>query len=211
MDPNELLAAGTAVAKIAAGSIPFTGIVKRMLGPAADEVAEMCRDSVRVYRYGRQLKLLEKSERMAQEAGYTPNAVPLKILFPLLEGASFEDNEDMHDMWAALLANASRSDNMVHPSFIDILKQLRPIDAKFLAVVYGLEQPDLQRSNVLAIFGSVARTEPPDQAAFGITFDNLMRLRLLQSFMFPTFGGAVNDIQKTDLGRAFVSACTAPK
>ena len=41
------------VAKVAAGSIPFTGIVKRMLGAAVDEVAEMWRDQIRVYWYGR--------------------------------------------------------------------------------------------------------------------------------------------------------------
>src|SRR5215472_13690291 len=110
MDPNDLIHAAPAIAKGAAAvgaAIPFTAIVKRMLGPAADEVAEMWRDQVRVYRYGRQLKLLEKAEKMARDAGFTPQPVPPKILFPLLEGASFEDNEDLHDMWAALLANAS--------------------------------------------------------------------------------------------------------
>jgi hypothetical protein len=53
MDPNDLIKAAPEIAKGAgalAASIPFTGIVKRMLGPAADEVAEMWRDQVRVYR-----------------------------------------------------------------------------------------------------------------------------------------------------------------
>jgi hypothetical protein len=35
-----------------------------MLGPAADEVAEMLRDSIRMYRYQRQLSLLHKAEAM---------------------------------------------------------------------------------------------------------------------------------------------------
>jgi hypothetical protein len=109
MNPDDIIKAAPAIVKGAgalAAAIPFTAIVKRMLGPAADEVAEMWRDRVRMYRYERQVKLLEKVERMAQEAGYTPQAVPPKILFPLLEGASFEDNEDLHTVWAALLANA---------------------------------------------------------------------------------------------------------
>jgi hypothetical protein len=65
MTPDDLIHAAPAIAKgaVALGaSIPFTSIVKRMLGPAADEVAEMWRDQVRLYRYGRQLKLLEKAE-----------------------------------------------------------------------------------------------------------------------------------------------------
>lgn len=137
MDPNELIKAVPAVAKGAgalAAAIPFTSIVKKMLGPAADEVAQIWVDQVRVYRYGRQLKLLEKAEKMAQEAGFTPQAVPPKILFPLLEGASFEENEDLHTMWAALLANAASPENAkkVRPGFLAILKQLAPDEALIL-------------------------------------------------------------------------------
>src|SRR5690242_15661976 len=108
MDEGEIIKQIPAIAKgvgAVAASIPFTAIVKRMLGPAADELAEMWRDQVRMYRYERQVKLLGKVEKIAKEAGFTAQAVPPKILFPLLEGASFEDDETLHDMWAALLAN----------------------------------------------------------------------------------------------------------
>src|SRR5580765_6329251 len=93
MDGSELIQQIPAIAKAAAplaAAIPFTGIVKRMLGPAADELAEMWRDKVRIYRYERQMKCVEKAERMAQDAGFTPQAVPAKLLFPLLEGVSME-------------------------------------------------------------------------------------------------------------------------
>src|SRR5260370_21548676 len=113
MNPDDIIKAAPAIAKGAAAigaAIPFTGIVKRMLGPAADELAEMWKDQVRLYRYERQVKCVEKAEKMAKDAGFTPQAVPPKILFPLLEGASFEDNEDLHTMWAALLTNASSPD-----------------------------------------------------------------------------------------------------
>ena len=113
MDANELIKAAPAIAKVAGplAAIPFTTLVKPMLGPAADELAEMWQDQVRLYRYERQLKCVEKAERMAQEARFTPQAVPPKILFPLLEGASFEEDEDLHTMWAALLANAASPEN----------------------------------------------------------------------------------------------------
>src|SRR5579863_8584204 len=134
MDPNELIKAAPEIAKgvgALAVAIPFTAIVKRMLGPAADELAEMWRDKVRMYRYERQLKCVQKAERMATEAGFTPQAVPPKILFPLLEGASFEDDENLHDMWAALLANAaSSSPHIVRPDFITILRVLTSDEAE---------------------------------------------------------------------------------
>jgi hypothetical protein len=141
MDPNELIKAAPEIAKGAgalAAAIPFTSIVKRMLGPAADELAEMWRDQVRMYRYERQLKCVEKAERMAQEAGFTPQAVPPKILFPLLEGASFEEDESLHNMWAALLANAASMENAekVRPGFIATLKQLSRDEALILEWMY---------------------------------------------------------------------------
>jgi Abortive infection alpha len=137
MTPDDLIHAAPAIAKGAAAigaAIPFTSIVKRMLGPAADEIAQMWVDQVRVYRYGRQLKLLEKAERMAEEAGFTPQPVPPKILFPLLEGASFEENEDLHTMWAALLANAASPEHadIVRPGFIATLRQMAPDEAALL-------------------------------------------------------------------------------
>src|SRR6266576_1569244 len=129
MNPDDILKAAPAIAKVAgplAAAIPFTGIVKRVLGPAADELAEMWRDQVRLYRYERQLKCVEKAERMAKDAGFTPQAVPPKILFPLLEGASFEEDETLHTMWAALLANAASPEKAgsVRPGFIAILRQM---------------------------------------------------------------------------------------
>jgi hypothetical protein len=141
MNPDDLIKAAPEIAKGAgalAAAIPFTSVVKRMLGPTADELAEMWRDQVRMYRYERQLKCVEKAERMAQDAGFTPQAVPPKILFPLLEGASMEEDETLHEMWAALLANASRSSMTVRPNFISILRDMAPDEATILCAI-----PDL--------------------------------------------------------------------
>jgi hypothetical protein len=47
MNPDDIIKAAPAIAKVAgplAAAVPFTAIVKRMLGPAADELAEMWRD-----------------------------------------------------------------------------------------------------------------------------------------------------------------------
>ena len=131
---QQILKAGAAVG----AAVPFTALVKRILGPAADEIAERVRDEVRLYRYGRQLSLLEKAERMATDAGFTPKAVPVKSLFALLEGASLEENEDLHTKWAALLAHASHSEGetQVRPSFMETLKLMMPESARFLDAVY---------------------------------------------------------------------------
>ena len=137
MDPIDLtkhLPEVVSVAKVAAASVPFTAIVKKMLGPAADELAEMWRDQMRLYRYGRQIKCIEKAEKMASDAGFTPRAVPIKLLFPLLEGASLEEDENLNDMWAALLANAASPHNAtkVRAGFVETLKQMSPDEGALL-------------------------------------------------------------------------------
>jgi Abortive infection alpha len=152
MDPNEILRQGSELVKVgltAGAAVPFTAIVKKMLGPAADEIAERVRDEIRVYRYGRQLSLLRKAERLAHEAGFTPKAVPTKLLFALLEGGSLEENEDLHDKWAALLANAAspKMAGWVRPSFGDTLKLMTPEVAHLLDAVYA--QVSEQHSAIL--------------------------------------------------------------
>ena len=143
MDPHELIAVSSQLAGIAA-AIPFTSIIKRMLGPAADEIAERVRDEIRVYRYGRQLSMLSKAEKLAKDAGFTPKAVPIKLLFGLLEGASLEENEELHDKWAALLANAANpaATVPVRPSFMDTLKLLTPDAARLLDAAYARSGED---------------------------------------------------------------------
>jgi hypothetical protein len=102
---------------------------------------------------------------MAREAGFTPQAVPPKILFPLLEGASFEEDEGLHDMWAALLANAaSASGENVRPGFIALLREMAPDEAKLLNWLYDtLENTPQRRINRLDLFdrplGAVIKQE----------------------------------------------------
>jgi hypothetical protein len=121
-------------------ALKLTEIAKAILGPATNEVAERIRDEVRLYRFGRQLSCIKKAEKMAQDAGFTPKAVPIKLLFPLLEGASLEEDESLQDMWSALLANASSENavNLVRPSFPEILKIMTPDVAKLLNFTFDV-------------------------------------------------------------------------
>jgi hypothetical protein len=194
MDPNEIIKVAPEIAKGAAAlgaAIPFTGIVKRMLGPAADELAEMWRDQIRVYRYERQLKCVEKAERMAQEAGFTPQAVPPKILFPLLEGASFEHDENLHHMWAALLANAANRDSneLVRPSFMDLLRIMTPDVAVLLNAAYD--------EAVRKIKSVVRKTQPKAISladTLGIEMDDL------EHHSEPDLIAEITGVTRADLG-----------
>ena len=233
MDPDKIIKAVPALA----AAIPFTAIVKRMLGPAADELAEMWRDQVRLYRYERQLKCVEKAERMAQEAGFTPKAVPPKILFPLLEGASFEDNEELHTMWAALLANAASPEKAggVRPGFIAALRQMAPDEASLLNWLYDrLAETDFRASanpHSLSEAVELLRLDEtksdgrivsiPDQ--LGVCLDGLEAAQLISrrdyvpvvAFVFYSRMNSPSTPNPcyvlTNRGVAFVEACRPPK
>jgi hypothetical protein len=226
MDTNELIKAAPEIAKGAgslAAAIPFTAVVKRMLGPAADELAEMWRDQVRLYRYERQLKCVEKAERMAQEAGFTPQAVPPKILFPLLEGASFEDNENLHSMWAALLANAAslETTDAVRPGFIAILRQMSVDEAAMMNWMYdATPYGHINRSRIVERYAemgfALATTEnegpQTNLERLGTCLGGLEASQLIstRTTTVPNLGTLV-DYALTSRGREFIRACRAPK
>jgi len=221
MDPTEIIKAAPEIAKGAAAlgaAIPFTGIVKRMLGPADDEVAEMWRDQVRVYRYGRQLKLLEKAERMAQEAGFTPQPIPPKLLFPLLEGASFEDNEDLHTMWAALLANAASPDqHNVRPAFIGTLRQMSPDEALVLRYMRNCQSDTAPFVAILEEYRLLFPEEAWNANPNG-NEDRLYRsvnacLNSLEAAKTVSLRSVAGEsyLQLTPFGVTFLEACQVPK
>jgi Abortive infection alpha len=218
MDPNELIKAAPELAKGAgalAAAIPFTAIVKRMLGPAADELAEMWRDQVRMYRYERQLKCVEKAEKMAEDAGLIPQAVPPKILFPLLEGASVEEDENLHDMWAALLANAASPEDAenVKPGFIAVLKQMAVDEAALLNWVYDYVYP--RRESITIPFKTIFDAYCQlgfDQDKLEACLNGLEASRLIMGHERMADDHWITEqYSTTERCREFIQACRPPK
>lgn len=236
MDPNEIIKHAPELLKggaALAGALKLTDIVKAMLGPATAEIAERFRDDVRLYRYRRQLDCLKKAEKMATDAGFTPKAVPIKILFPLLEGASVEEDEDLHTMWAALLANTASptKGEMVRPGFIAILKQMAPDEVvllkgiveltdghrSFLRSFKAASKQDLDRAIAQDIITRtselrvlIMRTEE-DRTAAESRFQ--ICLALLDNAGLISVGSehGVSTVMASDLGGKFVEACSPPK
>jgi hypothetical protein len=130
-DESEIVKAG-----VDAALAPVKDILNRLLGPAVDELGGILAEPIRTFRFKRSVRLLEKVKRICEETGFEPSAVPLKMLLPILKNASLEDDEDLHDRWANLLANAASSSSTVRPAFPEVLRQLSPTDARFLDVIF---------------------------------------------------------------------------
>ena len=88
------------------------------------------------------LSLKRKVEKLLNDNGVTTTReVPLKVLVPLLEGATIEGDDKLHNLYAALLANAldpNYSHNITR-NFVSILSELEPIDVAVLEYVVSHE------------------------------------------------------------------------
>jgi hypothetical protein len=137
------------VAIIVAG-VPLADIVKRTVPSSTDLLGKRMADRVE--------RCFVKTAKMIEDAGVNPQQVEDKLVIAILRAASLEQDEDLHTMWAALLANAALPENAgkVRPSFIAVLKQMAHDEASLLNWIFkycarpqeGEDQSDPSASEV---------------------------------------------------------------
>src|SRR5690606_25149197 len=79
--------------------------VKTIGGHAASELGLLLGDKIRQFRFTNQVKILSKAKILVERNNLPMSVIPIKILVPLLESCSLEEDEDLQDLWANLLAN----------------------------------------------------------------------------------------------------------
>lgn len=119
-------------------SAPIRDFLQKLTGPWAEEIGLAFGDVARVYRFKRAVRLLEKVKKILEDAGINPHGVNPRILLPIIECASLEGDEDLHDRWANLLANAANPDidDEVLPAFSGVLRDLLPYEVRILDRIY---------------------------------------------------------------------------
>jgi hypothetical protein len=198
--------------------VPLHQLLDKLLGPAATEVGLGLGDSVKVWRFKRQVRLLQEVKRLVEQTDKEIRPIATRLFFPILEAASIEDDDEMQTRWAALLANEATSGGSVHPSFIDILKQLTPVDARLLADLCDWCE---QKKTLKLILGNFL-TNPELRKLFDAnheSLDNLVRLGLLQTDYEmreqPYELGRPAQLESwyelSDFTVRFVQACRGPK
>jgi len=78
-------------------------LLRRLAGPAADQVGLMLGDKAWEYRANNLIKIARRLQRKLSELGLPANAVPPRLLLPIIENCSVEDDETLQEMWAGLL------------------------------------------------------------------------------------------------------------
>jgi len=146
--PDDLEVMKTGIEAVASSALkPVNDLITSIFGPAAEEAGLMLRDHVRIFRASRQLRLYKRAAEILREASVTPQQVPLKLLFPIIENASIEESDELQDRWANLLARAADpkdSDN-ISIAFPEMLRELSSRQVKFLDALYDYAQQEVMQ------------------------------------------------------------------
>ncbi len=118
------------VNKLTNGLIKFLGLIAK---PAAKELGFLLEDKMRSWRIQNQVDILIKTHKYVESKGINIKSIPMKILVPLLDYSSLEEEEELQDLWSILLANMlNANENFQNHIFPYILSQMSIEDYKEL-------------------------------------------------------------------------------
>lgn len=219
MDPTSLTILGiNAGLGYSAGRV----LLDKLLSPSLDAIGEGIAAPLiawKDHRIKRANATLDDAAAIIRAENVEPQTVPGRILWPILERSSLEDDEDLHRLWARLLATAASphlAQDML-ASFPHILSELSPIEARMLEFIceHGKERSGYAAFNVVEVSGYFDISHSTTL----IHRDNLERLNLVARTYAAILGdeGEVpgspfrGDLYVTALGYAFIRACTGKR
>ena len=127
MDPNAILGLTTT------GSATAAWLLGKLLGPSVEALGEGIAAPLVAWKEKR-IKNATEILNSAAALVDNPQAVPGRILWPILEKGSLEDDDELRTAWARLLANAADPDLAagILPAFVHILGELSSVEVKAL-------------------------------------------------------------------------------
>ena len=135
---SEIAKATQEVAKTARTGIEaaqsFGGFLARVFGEPIETAVGMFSDRLKFMRFA------ARYDEIMNQRGLNSaeQPVPPKIGIPAIESASLEENNELQDLWANLLASAHDPglNGVVRSAFVDIIKQLEIVDVHVLNYAY---------------------------------------------------------------------------
>jgi hypothetical protein len=198
-------------------------VAKYVDGPLAVGM-QIVEDRLRYVRWERGQRLMLRAQAFMQQAGIDrpTRPIPLKLAVPLFQAATLEDDDDLQDVWAALLVNAANENSGIdlRRTHIDILERLTAFEAKILSTIYRVEIPAGHTGVLtegLPEYAAVASpltgsdnqgSEPSEEVQLALS--NLLRIGCLS--LETTWNGnqIFREVFPTVLGKNFIAACTLP-
>ncbi len=195
-------------------------VAKFIDGPL-EKASGIVEDHLRYVRWERQIRLTNRVEKFLQERGLDAptRAVPIKVAIPLFQAAWVEENDELQDMWARLLASAAdaRSDVEVTRGLVSVLQDLGPMEARVLESIYDAP-PELSPNGVVTTeclpegHKLPGKSENSDaklpREEVQIALWHLKRLGCIDSAGTWDSITGIARVRLTELGRTLVHACT---
>jgi hypothetical protein len=110
-------------------------LIEKLLGPAIEAVGTGAAAPLVAWKEKRvknATDILTRTAEILAAQNDEPHPVPGRILMPILERASLEDEPSMRERWARLLAAAARGVKGPLPAHVNTLAQLAPEEAVIL-------------------------------------------------------------------------------
>lgn len=203
------------------------GALARIFGPALDAIGDSLKARTSAHLQRNLRTVAVRAAEMVEETGRKPTEISPRLALPLFDGASLEDDAELQERWAALIANASlpEASRRVRPAFADALTQMQSIDANALILLNQLTGPGAVPSSTpvsLQYFcdqggrGEVASSSMNLLASLGFAS---VHLGLATKSSVATGEGTIlvdagppwdRLVEITDLGIEFLAACTPP-
>jgi len=211
-------------ASVDAALEPVKTALTNVASPFTEEIGKLLALPFKWWNFRASCFIMEKAKKFLDEKGIQSQQVPMKLLAPILEYGSLEDDESMQDRWARLLASAADhgKSGVIPPCFPAILKEISPVEATILDRIYGsiiMHGTNIPfgkdesgwcwnryHVNILESFGDLSLTR--DQ--LGVAFHNLSRLGLID-WVRRANQEVLIDFHPNMLGFAFISSCFVRK
>jgi len=160
----------------------------------------------------------KKVKKKIEQSGLQKKQIPLKVLVPILEHSSLEEDSDLQDKWANMLANAISGNKKISPNYVAILSELSSVEVGLLDKLHNeaSQIPDYDKRKNLQ-FGreNICKILSIEVQVADLIIENLIRLGLCQS---PAGSGisvgnykfalrTTEIFEMTSLGYEFVSVC----
>lgn len=108
-----------------------------LLAPALEQGGGILGGTVAYWRFKNKVNLILKAKAFLESKEIEPRAVLPQTAVPLLDAGSLETDSEMQARWVTLLTSAANpSMPEVMPAYIEILKQLTPLHAAVLDLLY---------------------------------------------------------------------------
>ncbi|WP_198577331.1 Abi-alpha family protein [Caulobacter hibisci] len=186
-DPDITKVAGQIAADTAKD---LRGAFERLFGDAWNELGLSIADRAKLHRFENLVKILRKVERIALAEGYGPEqlkALPFGDAIRITEAASLEEDDDVQEMWARLIAKASAPEGgfPIQKVYIELLKSLSGPEVLLLNLIWSFRTSKFDNREELVAFNEAAEAaaeagwrKVPSQLQ-SASIQNLQRLRCI--------------------------------